>query len=202
MKSWDAPVYGFYMPIPDIIYHNGRRSHVFKCAAVGCGTKVRRYLDTNDRGSTSNLRLHAKRCWGDEAFNKANELKDVAKVREAVGKARNSPNGNIEAMFTKSEGSGAVRYMHRQHTTKEARYEYLPDERMTMLIALCCKGGNRQVGSGIYASLLDCRGSRIPYVDEDWSSYVSHTFCCDSFSGCQARLRENETANCEDVASE
>jgi hypothetical protein len=127
MKSWDAPVYGFYGSIPDVIHHNGRRCHVFKCAAVGCGAKIRHFLDMNDRGSTSNLRLHAKRCWGDEAFDKAYELKDLAKVREAVGRAKNSPNGNIVAMFAKSEGSGAVRYMHRQHTTEESRYEYLPD---------------------------------------------------------------------------
>ena len=127
MKSWDAPVYGFYAPTPDIIHHNSRRCHIFKCAAVGCGSGIRRFLDTNDRRSTSNLRAHAKKCWGDEAFYKACESKDVAKVRETVEKAKNSPNGNIAAMFAKLEGSGAVCYMHRQHTTEESRYDYLPD---------------------------------------------------------------------------
>ena len=128
MKNWDAPVYGFYTPIPNIIHHDGRRCHVFECMAIGCGIQIRRFLDTNDRGSTSNLRGHAKRCWGDEAFNKAYELKDVVKVREAVGAARNSPNGNIVAMFAKLVGLGAatVRYMHRQHNTEESRYGYQP----------------------------------------------------------------------------
>jgi hypothetical protein len=123
MKTWDAPIYGLYEPIPDIQEVNNRRSHVFKCAAVGCNYRVKRYLDTNDRGSTSNLRSHAKKCWGIEAFEKACAVKVLSQVREVVGKLKNMPNGNIAAMFSNLEGKGVVTYMHRQHTTEEARIE-------------------------------------------------------------------------------
>ncbi|KIL54666.1 hypothetical protein M378DRAFT_18675 [Amanita muscaria Koide BX008] len=103
MKGWDAPVYGFYEPIPDIVYADGnRRCHVFK-------------------GSTSNLRAHSKKCWGLEAFEKADEMKDLAKVREVVNKAKNSPNRNIVTMFARLEAKGVVSYMHRQHTSEEVR---------------------------------------------------------------------------------
>ncbi|KIL71505.1 hypothetical protein M378DRAFT_55498, partial [Amanita muscaria Koide BX008] len=121
MKGFNAPVYGFYEPIPAIVKVNGRRCHVFACAAVGCGQKIKRYLDKNDKCSTSNLRSHSKKCWGEEAFEKAHEVKDLAKIREVVGRAKNSPNGNVAAMFACSEGKGIVSYMHRQHTTEEAR---------------------------------------------------------------------------------
>ena len=63
MRSWDAPVYGFYEPIPEIEEVGGRRCHVFICAAAGCRHKIRRYLDTHDKASTSALRNHSEKCW-------------------------------------------------------------------------------------------------------------------------------------------
>lgn len=121
MNSWDSPVYGLYEPIPSIEEVDGHRCHVFKCAAVGCNHKIRRYLDTNDKGSTSNLRTHAKKCWGDEALAKVYDVKDLKKVREVVGKLKNAPNSNITSMFSNLEGKGVVTYMHRQHTLQETR---------------------------------------------------------------------------------
>jgi len=45
--------------------------HVFECAAGKCkarnGRDVRRFLDKGDAKSTSNMRKHAKGCWGEEA---------------------------------------------------------------------------------------------------------------------------------------
>jgi hypothetical protein len=120
MKSWDAPIYTFYDPIPTIEEVDGRRCHTFKCTAVGCKQKIRHFLDKNDKGSTSNLRSHAKRCWGEDAFNKAYEVKNLGQVRVALGKLKNSPNGNIAAMFSNLEGKGVVSYMHRQHTSEES----------------------------------------------------------------------------------
>ncbi|RDX39469.1 hypothetical protein OH76DRAFT_1491119 [Lentinus brumalis] len=71
-RTWTAPIYAFFSP--DVIIghdENGRRYHNFKCAAKACKGKkheVRRYLDTADAKSTSNLRKHTKKCWGEAAI--------------------------------------------------------------------------------------------------------------------------------------
>lgn len=121
MAGWDAPVYGFYEPMPKIKVIDGRRCHIFSCAATGCGVTIRRYLDTNDKGSTSNLRNHSRKCWGDKVFSTAYEMKDVGKVREVVEKLKASPNGNIAKMFASAEGKGVQSYSTRQHTAEESR---------------------------------------------------------------------------------
>jgi hypothetical protein len=54
-------------------------------------------------------------------FTKAQEIKDTSQVRAAVGKFKNMRNGNIAAIFSGMEGKGVVSYMHRQHTSEEAR---------------------------------------------------------------------------------
>ncbi|KAG6821930.1 hypothetical protein H0H92_016061, partial [Tricholoma furcatifolium] len=103
--------------------NKGRRCHVFVCAAVGCGHRIRRYLDTNDKGSTSNLRSHAQKCWGSEAFEEAYKTKDIKKVREVVEKFKSAPDGNLVSMFAKLGAKGVVSYSHRQHTEYETRKE-------------------------------------------------------------------------------
>lgn len=55
MKEWTAPVYAFFHPRPTIVEVDGRQAHDFKCAARACKVKVRRYMDTKDARSTSNL---------------------------------------------------------------------------------------------------------------------------------------------------
>ena len=121
MKTWDAPVYAFYDPIPIIEEISGHRCHTFKCTAVGCKQKIRCFLDMNDKGSTSNLRSHSRRCWGKDAFKKAYEVKNVHQVQVALGKLKNSPNGNIAAIFSNLEGKGVVSYMHHQHSSQETQ---------------------------------------------------------------------------------
>lgn len=78
---------------------------------------VRRYLDTTDAKSTSNLRKHAKICWGEEAVAAADRTKDVRAAREALGKIKDS---SIMAAFERISKEQAS-YSHRQHTTIEAR---------------------------------------------------------------------------------
>ncbi len=126
MKRWDAPVYAFFRPTPAIIYVEGHKVHVFECAASHCKCKtrfVRRYIDTGDISSTSNLRRHAIRCWGDEAVAAADKTSNDKLAREAL--SNKEPNGSITAAFERV-GKGKVTYAHRQHTKTEARYIYLP----------------------------------------------------------------------------
>ena len=124
-KDWVSPIYVFFKPTPAIEYINDHRVHVFECTAPNCkgkanGRKVRRYLDTTDAKSTSNLRKHAKICWGEEPVAAADATKNVHAAREALGKYKDS---SITAAFRRV-AKGKVTYSHRQHTTAEARYVF------------------------------------------------------------------------------
>lgn len=117
----------FFKKDPRIEYTNGCRAHIFECTASKCknrtGRGVRRYLDTGDRKSTSNLRRHAKGCWGEEAVGAADETRDIAAAREVLAKTK-LRDGSITAEFARI-GKGTVTYSHRQHTKTEARYVVL-----------------------------------------------------------------------------
>jgi hypothetical protein len=122
-KSWDAPVYVFFKPMPSVQYINNRKAHVFECTASPCRYKtkfVRHFLYTGDASSTSNLRRHAKLCWGKEALAAADETRDVKTACEVLRKHKGL-NGSITAAF-KRAGTGKETYSHRQHTKLEARY--------------------------------------------------------------------------------
>jgi len=112
MKRWDAPVYAFFRPMPAIIYVGDRKVHVFECAASHCKCKtrfVRRYIDTGDISSTSNLRRHAIRCWGDDAVAAADQTSNAKVAREAL--SNKEVNGSITAAFERV-GKGKVTYSH------------------------------------------------------------------------------------------
>ena len=121
-KEWDAPIYAFFGPLPSIEYVSGRKVHVFRCSARQCHCRtrlVRRFLDTTDAKSTSNLRRHAKICWGESAISAADGTRDVKSAREVL-KSHNGADGSITAAFERV-GQGKVTYSHRQHTKTEAR---------------------------------------------------------------------------------
>lgn len=130
--DWVSPVYAFFHPVPDITYNaQGRRAHAFRCSATACRGKgkggdrrvVRRFLDTKDRKSTSNLKRHAIVCWGVETVRKALEAKvDIGSARKTLGDMKD---GSITAAFER-KGRGKVRYSHRQHTKMETRYRNDP----------------------------------------------------------------------------
>ncbi|KAH9008685.1 hypothetical protein EDB83DRAFT_2173798, partial [Lactarius deliciosus] len=119
-KHWDAPVYIFFKPTLTVEYINKRKAHVFKCAARPCRRDtrlVRHFLYTGDTSSTSNLRRHAKFCWGEEALAAADAARNV-KTACKVLRNYKGVNGSITAAF-KRVGKGKVTYSHRQHTKIE-----------------------------------------------------------------------------------
>jgi hypothetical protein len=130
LKEWNAPVYAFFNPVPSIDYVGNppRRVHIFECNAKACIGKgmnrrhVRRFLDTADGKSTSNLRRHAKICWGEEAVAGADTVKSHGATRQIVEKSLRMRDGSIAVMFKSLKGKGKVTYSHRQHTKTEARY--------------------------------------------------------------------------------
>jgi hypothetical protein len=84
---------------------------------------VRRFLDTGDRNSTSNMRKHAKHCWGEDIIKKADEAKDeltLDNIRETLAEAKKTQDGSIVAFFDR-KGKARVKFMIRQHTYEESR---------------------------------------------------------------------------------
>ncbi|KIM35210.1 hypothetical protein M413DRAFT_79628, partial [Hebeloma cylindrosporum] len=116
-----SPIYAFFKPTPMIKYINRRCVHVFECNAKHCKGKgnrrmVRRYLDTTDAKSTSNLRKHAKICFGDKEVEGADKMGDIHVAREAL---KNMRDGSITEAFERV-AQCKVTYSHRQHTTTES----------------------------------------------------------------------------------
>lgn len=108
-EEWTSSIYAFYAPEPFIGHEGGRRYHEFKCVAKGCRKGVRRYLDTKDAKSTSNMRKHAKRCWGDDAVRLADEASGCDVARKSVVQPL-LRDGTITASFERKKGK--VTYMH------------------------------------------------------------------------------------------
>ncbi|KAI4294055.1 hypothetical protein K525DRAFT_213579, partial [Schizophyllum commune Loenen D] len=99
-------------------------SHTFTCYNKGCTKKIRRYQDTGDRSSTSNLMRHATSCWGAEALSIAQEHGTAKAARSAVTTPM-SRSGDIKLAFER-QGKGKVTYSTRSHTKTEARCSFRP----------------------------------------------------------------------------
>ena len=100
-NDWNSPVYVFFKPTPSIEYINERRVHVFECVAKHCKGKgnsrmVRRYLDTSDAKSTSNLRKHARICWGSETVAAADDGQSYGAAFDLM---KNLNDGSITQAF-------------------------------------------------------------------------------------------------------
>ena len=127
-QTWNSPIYAFFGTRPKISIVKGRRCHEFVCSAPVCkgnGSErhvVRRFLDTADKGSTSNLRKHARHCWSEDIIKKADEAKDeltLDNIREGLAEAK-TQDGSLIAFFNR-KGQAKVKYMIRQYTYQESR---------------------------------------------------------------------------------
>ncbi|KAJ3737932.1 hypothetical protein EV360DRAFT_598, partial [Lentinula raphanica] len=92
-------VYVFFDAEPEIEFENDEVSPeylVFRCSH--CGTKIRQGINTSDKGSTGNLNMsgHARKCWGDEAFNAAKDS-SLEKARAAVRTFGKKSQGKLTA---------------------------------------------------------------------------------------------------------
>jgi hypothetical protein len=111
-KSWRSAIYHFFNPNVTIGYEDERLFHFFKCTARVCKAAnggVRRYQDSKDRNSTTNLKQHAIRCFGAEAVRLCLEPA-----------AAEAANGSIFTAFAR-QGQQPVHHTHRTHTSTEAR---------------------------------------------------------------------------------
>lgn len=121
IKDWTAPIYAFFHPRPTIGYKDGRRYHAFSCMASKCRQVVRRYLDTSDRTSTSNLHRHVQACWGEDVIKAVKSAHNAHSARENVVRPY-LRNGTITDVLQRIDPSRIIPYSHRQHTRTEMRY--------------------------------------------------------------------------------
>ena len=112
----------FFKPTPIIDHIDDCCVHNFTCNVKTCkgkgknGQNVGCYLNTVDATSTSNLRYHAKNCWGDETIAAASDTKDVHAAHAVLEKS-NLKDGLITAAFQRV-GKEKIMYSHRQHTRR------------------------------------------------------------------------------------
>ncbi len=101
--------------------------HAFICNAKTCKAKGRfghnvwRYLDTGDSKSTSNLRRHAKGCWGEEAITAADRAEDADAARMVL-RDRGAQNSSITSAFQRI-GKAPMMYSNHQLTKTETQYD-------------------------------------------------------------------------------
>jgi hypothetical protein len=125
MKQWNTPIYTFFRPTPAIENIEGCCAHVFECGAKTCkgkgkhGWTVRHYLNTADVTSMSNLRQHAKICWGDKTVAVAGSIKDVYAACAVLAKPA-VRDGSITAAFERvGKAKDKVTFLQRQHSKTE-----------------------------------------------------------------------------------
>ncbi|KAJ7665490.1 hypothetical protein B0H14DRAFT_2658510 [Mycena olivaceomarginata] len=110
--KWTSPIYPFIKDNVKTLTdsHNGRKYQAFKCKAPGgCKTKVNSDPHS-DWSSISNLKKHAKQCWGADVID--THIRGVA--------ADASRDGSIFAAFARSR-QHPVNVSHRTHTQPEFR---------------------------------------------------------------------------------
>jgi hypothetical protein len=85
----------------------------------GCGTKIRRYADTKDDGSTGNMGRHVTKCWGAEAKARVMVEETAEKRREVANTYVRT--GKLTKYFEYKGEGRTVTYSVIQHTRAEIR---------------------------------------------------------------------------------
>ncbi|KAJ3966678.1 hypothetical protein EV361DRAFT_551238 [Lentinula raphanica] len=99
-----SSIYAFFNAEPEIEFKKDGISPdylVFRCSQ--CATKVKQGINTSDKGSTGNLSVHAKKCWGDDAVNAAKES-TLDKARAAVKTFGKKSQGKLTAALKTTKG--------------------------------------------------------------------------------------------------
>ncbi|KAF9545740.1 hypothetical protein CPC08DRAFT_730045 [Agrocybe pediades] len=121
--EWTSNDYGFFSTMVKVVHIDGQHAHEFLCLAKHCkghGVNawiVCRFLDNGDAKSTSNLKCHTIRCWGERLVEQVMKAADVDSIHEGLKDAK-LVDGSITAVF-KRTGKGKVTYSHKQHTASQ-----------------------------------------------------------------------------------
>jgi len=116
MKDWTSSIYACFAPVPEITYSEGRHSHVFKCLGKSCRASMWRFLDTGDKGSTTNMWKHARKCWGKDFVNTIDEAASLEVAHDISKKF--TLNGTITTVF---EQKKVTTYTSKPHTKAGTR---------------------------------------------------------------------------------
>ncbi|KAH7090084.1 hypothetical protein BKA62DRAFT_626685, partial [Auriculariales sp. MPI-PUGE-AT-0066] len=116
-----APVYAFYHAFPKIVVNaEGKDEQHFICTNPNCkrsGAPIKRVIGGTDDGSTSNLRGHAKSCWGQAVVNDVDDMPDATRARELLSKPVSQ---KLTASFERT-GKGKITFSSTTLTTYETR---------------------------------------------------------------------------------
>lgn len=88
------------------------------------GRLVKRNLNTQNATSTSNLKKHASKCWGEELVKAIMAVKSIHQARDVLKKKGNERDGSILAAFQKV-GHEPVTYSSRPATNLESRVSHV-----------------------------------------------------------------------------
>nr|GAT44897.1 predicted protein [Mycena chlorophos] len=122
-KTWNSAAYAFFKWPPSADVCKGRPAHVFTCARPKCNHQVNRYLDSSDKGSTSNMIRHIKgKCFGQAAWEAADELSAKEARKNIVSPLLTT--GKITTTFQRT-GKGKVTFSSIPHTHAEIKAETL-----------------------------------------------------------------------------
>ena len=125
-KTFKSPIYVFYLP-PIFKVENGKRYQTFKCAAKECRTGghiVKRNMDTGDATSTSNLILHAAKCFGKEVVDAAMSVKSLHAAQKVMKDKNNLRSGSITLAFQRAS-QGKETYSNMPATKLEVRANHV-----------------------------------------------------------------------------
>ena len=127
-KTYKSPIYVFYLP-PVFKVENGKRYQVFRCAAKQCftlgGHVIKRNMDTTDATSTSNLKAHAKKCFGDEAVAAASGVRNLRVARDVMKDKINLKRSGSLAVAFERAGQQRVTYSTKPPTPVEVRANHV-----------------------------------------------------------------------------
>ncbi|KAG6839135.1 hypothetical protein C0991_005489, partial [Blastosporella zonata] len=126
-KTYKSPIYVFFLP-PVYLRDHGKEFHVFECAAKDCkctgGRLVKRNMNTANATSTSNLRQHALRCWGEDVVKAAMDVKSIHEAREVLKDKKNLKQSSIRVAFQVA-GQKQVTYSDRLPTNLKTRVNHV-----------------------------------------------------------------------------
>ncbi|KAK7007068.1 hypothetical protein R3P38DRAFT_3325551 [Favolaschia claudopus] len=124
-KAWTSTIYAFFDGEVGIEYRNGKTHHVFTCAARGCAHKIFRNQSTQDRNSTTNLRKHALKCWGEENVKAAAEVASLDHARRLLKKNAGTKNQKLTDIFRHHAATGGESFSHVPLEKHEVRAEHV-----------------------------------------------------------------------------
>ncbi|KAJ6615157.1 hypothetical protein B0H10DRAFT_1718280, partial [Mycena sp. CBHHK59/15] len=119
--SWTSHIYAFYLGDVKIEYRNDQLHHIFTCSARNCKHTIARNQTTKDSKSTKNLRLHAKKCWGEDNVLAAEKVKSLGEACKLLKENSGVRNQRLTDIFKAHAAAGGKSFSHVPLTNEQSR---------------------------------------------------------------------------------